>query len=326
MPAIIAADIGGTNCRFGWFTYDNNQLRLDKVVWIGTELVADMDAFLTACEKELEREIRAADAFVAAIAGPVRDNMQGRLSNASLLVDLNPLKKRCPALPMMLINDFTAQAQAVLSPIGVKAKIIAGPENSPPYSTRAVIGAGTGLGQAAMLWNSPGGSAGDWLVMPSENGHAAFPFVGREECEYQDFLRKRFNIPYAVGDIALTGRGLSALHFYLTGEELEPGEVGARALSSDTETLVWYSRFYGRACRNWVLATLCYGGLWIAGGIAARNPYCVLNKYFYEEFCRSPNWEELLRSIALRLLEDRDSGLWGAARIGARALFYKKLL
>ncbi|MDR1659964.1 MAG: glucokinase, partial [Desulfovibrio sp.] len=123
-------------------------------------------------------------------------------------------------------------------------------------------------------------------------------------------------LPCVVGDVTLTGRGLALLHRYLTGENLSPREVSRRALRDDTPTLRWYARLYGRFCRNVVLTTLCTGGLWIAGGIAADNPLVVTGEGFAEEFFALPGFEPLLRSVPVSLMDDKNSGLWGAAYAG----------
>lgn len=305
---ILAADIGGTNCRLGLFEYKNGRLALLEQAWIATGSVANTKALLQSFERELRAPLHAADAVVAAIAGPAQSSEAGRLTNASLAVDFTPFNKN--GRRFFLINDFIAQAYATATPI--RARHIAGPETGEANAARAVIGAGTGLGHATLV------SAPAWLALPSENGHTAFPFINRAENAFHGFLRQELKIPYATGEDTLAGRGLACLHRFLTGQKLTPAEVGATALQSETETLAWYSRFYGRACRNWMLATLCAGGLWIAGGIAAQNPLCATSACFKAELYNNRHWESFLRAIPVYLMEDAASGLWGAAAFGAR--------
>lgn len=320
MYTIVAADIGGTNCRLGLFSFDNGQLSLTRSMWIETKGVEHTEDFVDAVEKALEVSLEISDAMVAAIAGPVENNMRGRLSNASMALDFSGLLAR-HNLRAMLINDFMAQAYAVISPEGKKAVLLAGPDNAPEEATRAVIGAGTGLGQATIVRTFGLPQHSHWQPLPSENGHAVFPFIGSEEDKFHSFICRELNIPFATGDDVVTGRGLAALHKFLTGIACTPAEVGKTALGSDTETLAWYSRFYGRACRNWILCTLCRGGLWIAGGIAAQNPYVVHNEHFLKELHGHPRWTEFLESVPVYLIEDKNSGLWGSARLGQELLF-----
>lgn len=66
------------------------------------------------------------------------------------------------------------------------------------------------------------------------------------------------------------------------------------------------------------------GALWIAGGIAARNPLILKSDYFIDELYnssyRSAKWDGYPRSAPVFLMEDTSSGLWGAARFGQREL------
>lgn len=303
---IIAADIGGTNCRMALFDDADGSLAKLHEAWIATSrALLHAGDLLQAFETELAVSHHAVDMVVAAIAGPVANQEKGRLTNAPLEVDFAPLNRG--GQRFYLINDFIAQAWAVLAPI--KTRHITGPA-AEIQGSRAVIGAGTGLGQA-MLAADKG-----WHAIPSENGHAPFPFLDKDEYAFHDFMRKQRHIPWASSEHVLCGAGLASLHHFLTGNRLEPAEVGELALHEETETLAWYARFYARACRSWMLSTLCLGGLWIAGGIAARNPLCVTCGHFREELYNCPRWQDFLKGIPLYLMEDAASGLWGAAMFG----------
>ena len=142
---------------------------------------------------------------------------------------------------------------------------------------------------------------------------------GGPNCRFASFCRD-LGFPFARGDAILSGRGLGLLPRYLSGDTPEAREVGESALSRDTPTLRWYSRFYARACRNWILTTLCRGGLWIAGGIASRNPLCVTSDYFLRELYTTPQFASLIRSVPIYLVENKNSGLWGAAQAGLEVL------
>lgn len=323
MYTIVAADIGGTNCRLGLFELDGEDLRLARSIWISTKDVAHTEAFVKAVEAALETSLDVSDALVASIAGPVEDEIRGRLSNGDLVLDFSE-RRRTQMARVALINDFIAQAYAVVSPEGERAKLLSGPAKGDPAGVRAVIGAGTGLGQAMLLREKPLHQPLRWRAVPSENGWSGFPFIGADEDRFHAFLRRELDIPFATGDDVVTGRGLALLHEFLTGKKLEPWQVGKTALGTDSETLVWYSRFYARVVRDWMLSTMSSGGMWIAGGIAAQNPYTVGSEYFMKELYGFPRWEEFLRNIPLYLVEDKNSGLWGAARMGQDMLYAGK--
>ena len=179
----------------------------------------------------------------------------------------------------------------------------------------AVVGAGTAFGKAVTIPDEKGG----YLAIPSEGGHAAFPFGPEKEAEFQSFLLKELGDSYITWNKVVSGRGLIHIHHFLTGEKLDPKLVIEKILP-DTETLAWAARFYGRACRDYALATLARGGVYIAGGVAARTPEIVTHKAFEEEFNRSDTFASLLRNIPVFLIKEQNAGLWGSAFLGQQMI------
>ena len=102
----------------------------------------------------------------------------------------------------------------------------------------------------------------------------------------------------------------------LTGRDLTPAAAAAEGLVGDQPTLRWYARFLGRTCAHWGLATLCYSGLFLTGGMVLRNPAVTEHPAFAEGFSLAPELGVLER-IPVRRYTDAYSGLWGAAWLGA---------
>ena len=178
-----------------------------------------------------------------------------------------------------------------------------------------MIGAGTGLGMAALVPDGAGGHS----AIPSEGGHQAFPLLTKDECEFGEFVKRDAGHEYPTGNTVVSGGGLSRIHFFLTGQRLEPDEVAGQ-LDKYPETLSWIARLYGRACRDFALAVLATGGVYIAGGVAARTPSIIGHTEFGEEFSRSPKLGALLSRVPVYLITDEQSGLWGAGICGQRML------
>ena len=252
MKNILAADIGGTHSRFAHFSADETwNLTLLETKWLNT---ADAASFA-----QLMDNLRSAgmllkpedaDIVVIGIAGPVE---QGVRSSPPLIpwdVDLSSARKDFGFREYALINDFIAQAFACLTEVGGSAVNIL-PGEPEKDAVKAVIGAGTGLGHAALV---PDGR-GDYLAVPSEAGHANFPFVSKREYEFQEFLLRERGELYITGNTVVSGKGLGYVHRFLTGEKLAPAEVAERFIRHP-ETLEWAARFYGRVCRNFAIETL----------------------------------------------------------------------
>ncbi len=336
MQRILVADVGGTNCRMGSFRLEGTSLALEHAARISSSGLESGQDLLAALAQGLHLPPQQAEAVVIGLAGPV-DGQKGRLTNGRLRVDLAELPALAATGRCLLLNDFILQAYATLTPPGTQARHVAGPsqenrsdavsscnnegagcvKSAHCKKTHAVIGAGTGLGAASLLLfnqESP-------LAVPSEAGHTAFAFLGKEEQDYGRALCKMLGRPFASAENVLCGQGLSTLHYYLTGQMLHPSQVGDSALSRDTPTLHWYARFLGRFCQGWILSALCREGLWIAGGVAAANPLCVSCPSFSEAlYAGCGDVVPLLQRVPVRLVTDTDSGLWGGAYAGMKLL------
>lgn len=313
MQRIFAADIGGTNARFALFSVHQDDISLARVAW-GRSTELDGAASMLSCMQNLlQTPIAAGDALSVALAGPIK-GLRGKLTNGALRLDLGTAVQPHALSHCLLLNDFAAQAYATLTPAGRGARLVRGREpDGAAWETRAVLGPGTGLGSASLV-RCGAGRDGRWLAVPSEAGHTFFPFMTRAERAYGDFLARSLGHEHITAENVLSGAGLSLLHRFLCGRELAAPQVGAEALSRETPTLEWYSRFLGRYCRQWICSTLCRGGLWIAGGIAAGNPLCVLHPAFAHEFERASDIDGVVAATPVLLVTDVNSGLWGAAR------------
>lgn len=308
MKHILAADIGGTHSRFGHFTLHTGELAARSTHVCHTASLHSTDDVLREAAATGLSSARA-HICIFAVAGPVWEPDRASPTNVPLTLDFRgrSLHARC-------INDFAAQTFATLTLPGLQALCVR-QGTAYTHAARAVIGAGTGLGMAHLIYDATGHA----LALPSEGGHAPFAFEGREEMAFAAFVRNALNAPCANIEHVLSGRGLTCLHRFLTGEDLLPAQIATQYLGetseSPHETARWFARFYARACRCLALHTLCRGGLFIAGGIAAKNPTLVQGADFADEFYKAPaHILPLLRDMPVWLMRHEYAGLWGAAR------------
>jgi glucokinase len=316
MKNILSADIGGTNSRFGHFSIDaEGTLTFAESIWLETtEAGSFTDLIGNLRKSSFSFEPAHADIVIIAIAGPVENKIRSRPPLIPWGIDISSANKDFGFGRCVLINDFIAQAFACRSPIGDTAEIVL-PGSPDPAAAAAVIGAGTGLGKAIIMPAAKGG----FLALPSEGGHANFPFTSAREFEYQDFLLRERGDQYITANTVVSGRGLSYLHQFLTGRKLKPSEV-AKEFSLYPETLEWASKFYARVCRNHVLETLAIGGLYIAGGVADKTPELLTHPAFEKEFRSSDALADLLSKVPVFLIRNENSGLWGGAMLARQML------
>lgn len=307
---ILAADIGGTTSRFALFESEGPRLVVER------ELATHgFGSFRDLTEKALaDLGPNQAQAAVLAVAGPVERGRSCRPPNIAYRLDLDGLPPGLLPDKAVLINDFAAQAHACRLH-GEERSLEAVPGHMDASLTQAVIGPGTGLGKAALVPDGRGG----YVVCGSEGGHAAFPFSGAEERRFHRFALEALGEPYVRWESVVSGPGLALTHRFLTEEDLSPSEAAA-ALTPDSLTTEWFSRFLGRACRDYVLEVLALGGLFISGGVAAKNPMLLKHPAFLAEFRLSATHADLLGKVAVRLVVDQHAGLWGAAAHGLTLL------
>jgi glucokinase len=295
------------------------ELSLQSSTWLKTKDAQSFGGLLEQLKvSEFNLPVEKADICVFAIAGPVE---RGTFSQPPLIpwsVDLSGGGEQFGIRRFALINDFLAQAFSCLSHIGASAqKILSGV--SEKTAAIAVVGAGTGLGKAILLPDGTGGYVGG----PSEGGHTNFCAETDKEFEFQKMFIPRLGGDYLTFNDVVCGRGLSYIHEFLTGAKLPPQEVAA-TFDKDSETLKWAAKFYGRVCRNFALETLAYGGMYIAGGVAAKNPVLIQHAEFERSFRNSYAHRRVLEKIPVFLIDNEESGLWGAASFGAQELMRGK--
>lgn len=318
MPYILAADIGGTNSRFGLFGHlSGREPELLESYSVLTASVGSLGQLLQRVrEAGLSLDPMAADQIVLAVAGPVQDGVRCALTNASWDIDLRESLAGLPADRTVLINDFVAQALGCRTRNAAESSILIQEGTTRP-GVVAAVGPGTGLGLCALVPLAAG--TGDFLALPSEGGHAPLAFITKREFAFLRFLQARTGHSHAFGDIVLSGRGLSSMHLFLTGRDLPAAEV-AREIGPQSETAEWFARFFGRACRAYALHVLAWGGLYLCGGIAAKNPFLAAHHEFLREFRDCPAYGHLLAEIPIRLIIATDTGLRGAASHGRSLL------
>ncbi len=316
---ILCADIGGTHTRFAHFTLEKSSLHLQQQhIYPTKNLHTTHDVLAAAVDIGLSPE--QVHFFCLGVAGLITtDGLCAQLSNATLQLDFRHYDWIHKNTNFLLVNDFALQAWASLAENIELLPLACSPPLSTSHlkrQTRGILGAGTGLGAAALLpcsYKQEG-----WNVLSSEGGHVDMAFYGQEEQDFvhftQDFLQQK---RLSAEDV-LSARGLSLLHAYVHGQKLSPKDAAAFLWENGQESLQaqLYSRFLGRFCRHWVLNTLCKGGLYLGGGVLIKNVALVQSNSFHEEFYTASSTQlALLKEIPLFLMQHPQAGLWGAAHL-----------
>jgi glucokinase len=296
MTRVLAGDVGGTKTLLRCVETDGDvvaEQRFDSTAF------ATFDDLL---REFLPRIPGAIDAACFAVAGPVYG---GRAEITNLHWDLDQAAlARTFAIPdVSLINDFYAVALGVPL-LGPNDLLPLHKGHRDPTAPIAILGAGTGLGEAIVHRGE---------VLPTEGGHQDFAPQDEEQARLFVELHRRYG--HVSWERLLSGMGLTNIHQFLGGEELAPAEIAERADAGDPRarrTFEILVDIYGAEAGNMALRVLARGGVFLAGGIAAKNVRWFTDGRFVEAFLRKGRFRGLMESMPVDLIVNEEVGLVGA--------------
>jgi glucokinase len=318
---ILAADIGGTNARLGLFERDGPTLRNVAMRRYPSRGHASLEEIV---ERFLAEAGRPVEAACFAVAGPVSE---GRvvLTNLGWTVDARRLARAVRLDTVRLINDLEGIAHG-LDELADTDVALLHPGAPGVQGNRAIIAAGTGLGEAGAYWDGR-----RHHPFACEGGHADFgPRTPLEVDLLISGLARHDRVSY---ERVLSGSGLYELYRFLRdsghGEEprwltreleQDPGPVVIVRAALDRqdalclEAVDLFVSIYGAEAGNLALKVMARGGVWIAGGIAPRILPRMKEPAFREGFLAKGRMRPLLEAMPVRLILNDMVGLIGAAR------------
>ncbi|KPA16824.1 glucokinase [Candidatus Magnetomorum sp. HK-1] len=249
------------------------------------------------------------------------------LTNANLVVDLESIKKENFFKPVIMINDFEAIGYGIDHLMDKDIIPISNPPKNKEKTkkeVRAVIGAGTGLGKTIMVYDRQADSS---FSISSAGGHGDLPVTNKFELELANWIQKDRggDAPIEYEDV-LSGRGIERIYRFLeeSRNRHQTKKISAQWISQNvnkndlcTKTFELFITFYARALRNFALEVMPIGGLFIAGGIAMKNPIFFQKSAFMREFEKNYTHKQLLQKIPISLIVNYDVSLLGAAAVAS---------
>ncbi len=342
MKYLLAGDIGGTK----------TLLRLDRLGSTAADpafvkshhsqaypsLVEIVTEFLAAAQTQLGTEIEIESACLG-IAGAVIDGAS-YLPNLDWHISAEQLARSLQIPNLKLINDFTAIGYGITQLRSADFQTLQ--TGSPrPNAPIAIIGAGTGLGQGFLVHNGT-----DYQVIPTEGGHTDFAARSTQEFELVRYICRQKQLDRISNERVLSGSGIVAIYQFLRDTSnlsenpdlanvvklwespsetaVDPaGRISALAIAK-TDPLAqaamqMFVSIYGAEAGNLALKTLPYGGLFVAGGIAAKNLPLIADGIFLQAFNHKGRVSDLLTHIPVHVVLNPQVGLLGAVAQAARS-------
>lgn len=322
---LLAGDIGGTKTSIAIVAIERGRcrvLRMERYASARYGTLEEIVAEFLATEKT----IPARAGF--GVAGPVRDG-RSRVTNLPWRLDEKQLERRNRIRHVRLVNDFGANALG-LRLLGARQVATLGRGRADAGAPIAILGAGTGLGQAAVLR-----AGGRDQIAASEGGHVDYGPRNPLEDRLVAFLRERLG--RATRERILSGSGLAHLYEFLAADgPARPGAAVVAALEGAGDPAAVISRFglarrdrlctaaldlfvsiYGSVAGDIALQYRATGGVYVAGGIAPKILPAMKRPAFLRSFRDKPPMRELLAQIPVRVVLEPNLGLYGAAAAGA---------
>jgi glucokinase len=323
---ILAGDVGGTKVHLALFDFTDGELKHARDQIYPAKQYAGLE--------EIVKEFLVSEKVTSAcfgVPGPVRDGRL-RLTNLPWTLDSRELARDLEINYVFLINDLQANGFGIAE-LGADQIYTLSEGDAQQVGNRALISAGTGLGEAFLVWDGR-----DYVPYPSEGGHSDFAPRNEDEIDLLRFLRQKYNGRISFERV-VSGQGVTNIYEFLRdGRGLEePAWLAERmrqedpnavitesALKAKSElcekTLDMFVSAYGAEAGNLALKILSVGGLYVGGGIAPRILEKLKDGTFMKAFTDKGRLSQLLVNIPVRvILESRTALIGAAAYAEARA-------
>lgn len=314
MPWDLVADIGGTNMRLA----------------AGRDgRIEDRKTFPTVGEKTLGEVIEDYIATIGsaprnaavAAAGIVR-NGSVTLTNTGTLISEAMVNAAAGINTSKVLNDFEAAAWSLCNVSAEEILTLQG-DGELRRASRVIVGPGTGLGVGGLVWDDERP-----VVVQGEGGHVRLSPDTKEELEI--FKRvgtlwpeTRMGDGHAVeAEAILSGTGLPV--FYRAIGDVEGVSVGALSAAEifascqtgndriAEKTAQLFVKYLGEIAGDMAVTFAATGGVFLAGGVIAANPWMFDNGVFLDAFNSGGRHTGFRKGIPVYLYKSSNFGLQGA--------------
>jgi glucokinase len=316
---IIAGDVGGTKCNLALFSEKNGKLDIVFRQRFASKDFAKFDMIIKEFARQAAPHLNGGKVRAAGfgVAGPVINN-RIHATNLPWVIDADSLARDLGVKTIALMNDLGAWGHS-LEHLGPADFAVLNKGEAVPGASRALLAAGTGLGEAILFWDGA-----RYRVVPSEGGHSDYAPHSDQQIELLKFMRKRY--PQVSWELILSGRGFRTLHEFLSASvkhpvfddpDADPAPFITKAgLAKEcpvcVQTLDLWAEIYGAEAGNLALKVLALGGVYVAGGIAVKILPKIQDGTFFKFFKDKWHFTEMLGNIPVSVVLNETAPLIGA--------------
>lgn len=319
---ILAGDIGGTHTRIA--VYEKGRLYEERQ--FASRAYKGLEEIVLEYLQHEKKKIHAAS---FGIAGAVRSGVC-KATNLPWRVEASFLAQKLQIPKVHLLNDLEANAWGIFV-LKKEDLFLLQPGDQTQRGNRALISAGTGLGEAGLYWDGK-----QHHPFACEGGHTDFAPRNATEVELFFYLQKKYG--HVSYERVVSGPGLRAIYEFIleTGREVASEAVKAEMKTNDPSSVIgkwgekkqdaacmravqWFISLYGAEAGNLALKMLPFGGVFLGGGIAPHLVASFQEGEFLSSFCDKGRFDSLLKSIPIWIVLNPKAALLGAGAHAERA-------
>jgi glucokinase len=304
---ILGGDLGGTKTLLALAEQRAGRLHIVRQQRYASQDYPTFDALLA----DFLVDTPTIDSACFGVAGPT-DGRHAKLTYLPWQLAADQLASTFGLGHVSLLNDFAAAAHG-LEHVDASEIVTLYAGQPVAEAPRVILGAGTGLGVAGLIWHD-----GHYRVIPGEGGHFGFAPQTTQQGELWRWLLEQNG--RVTSEDVVSGPGLARIHAFLGGPLQTPEEIGKAALAhaplASQALRLWlecYGAFAGDLAMHW----LARGGVYLAGGIAAKLLPRLDPTPLLDAFLAKREHRDLVESMPLRLLTVEDLGLRGTLAVAA---------
>ena len=325
---LLAGDVGGTKTTIALFEETEDGLREVRE-----------ETFLSRDHESLEEILarflpmgagRLFSTGCFGVAGPVIDG-KSRTTNLPWQLDEQILAKTIGIRHVKLLNDLEATAYGTLHLGSADFCVLSQGSQSKEQGNIGVIAAGTGLGEAMLVWD---GSR--HKLVASEGGHSDFAPRSDLEIQLLVYLARKYR-GHVSYERVLSGSGLFEVYTFLrqVSDTPEPRWLKEDVTMSDpnvavteaglaekdkicVQALEIFASIYGAEAGNLALKCVALGGVFVGGGIAQKILPVLEAGSFMSSFIDKGRHRTMMQRMPVKVVLNPRAALFGAAHYALR--------
>jgi glucokinase len=343
MSQILAGDIGGTRARFAVLEGTGRRVVHQEVLESKTfgTFEAALDRFLEGAraKRKIEQNGEKIAAASFGIAGPVVEQ-RVKTTNLPWVIDADTVSRDLRVGKVTLLNDLVAVGLGALAAPPAKIQVLHLGRPRKAGGNLAVIAAGTGLGEAAFIWDGT-----THVACPTEGAHVDFAARTPVEVELWAMLKREYG--HVSYERVASGSTIAAVYtFFVRDQRVPESKANAAHVASAPDQNVavvdlaesgkseaamraieLWSSVYGAEAGNLALKCLATSGLYVCGGASARLANVLAHGLparrkpkqgpgtspFLDAFVDKGRMRPILEKIPIAVCTEPLAGLMGAA-------------